>query len=67
MTGFKNLFASKTILTTLVGAIFALLSVFGIIEVSAETQATVVAALFAIAGFFRFNATEQLTATTPNT
>ena len=64
MLGFKNVLASKTILTAIVGAVFALLSAFGVIEVSAETQAGIVAALFAIAGFFRFQATEQLVATT---
>jgi hypothetical protein len=65
MFGFKNVFASKTVLTTIVGAVFALLAAFGVINVGEETQAAIVAALFAIAGFFRFTATEQLVATTP--
>lgn len=66
MSGFKNIFASKTVLTAIVGAIFALLSALGIIEISVETQAGVVAFLFALAGFFRVQATEQLVATTKN-
>ncbi len=61
MTGIKNLFASKTIIASLVGAIFALLSLTGVIEVAAETQAAVVTVLFTLAGIFRFTATEQLT------
>lgn len=60
MNGFKNLLASKTILTTIVGAVFALLAAFDIIAINPETQAGIVSALFAIAGFFRFTATKQL-------
>lgn len=64
MLGIKNLFASKTILTALFGAIFTLLNLFGIIDVAAGTQETIVTALFALAGYFRFTATKQLTLTT---
>ncbi len=64
MNGFKNILASKTVLTTIVGAIFTLLSVFGIIDIDPETRGTIVAALFALAGFFRVRATEQLVTTT---
>lgn len=61
MNGFKNLFASKAILTTIVGAVFSLLAAFGVLEVDPEIQATVVTVLFTLAGFFRFTATEKLT------
>lgn len=67
MNGFKNILASKTVLTTIVGAIFALLNVFGIIEISPDVQAGIVTALFAIAGFFRVQATEQLSVSSKDT
>lgn len=60
MFDFKNLFASKTVLTTLLGGLFSLLSAFGIISVNPETQAGIVTVLFAMAGFFRYIATKQL-------
>lgn len=60
MNGFKNIFASKTVLTAIAGGIFALLAAFGVIDVSLETQGAIVAALFALAGFFRITATEQV-------
>lgn len=61
MHGIKNVLASKTILATIVGAIFTLLNLFGVITVDADTQASIVTGLFALAGFFRFTATKQLT------
>lgn len=61
MHGLKNLFVSKTILATIVGAVFTLLSLFGVVTVDPTVQASIVTALFAVAGFFRFTATEQLT------
>lgn len=61
MEGIKNVFASKTVLTALVGAIFSLLSVFGVIEVAPEAQQAIITGLFALAGVFRYTATEQLT------
>jgi uncharacterized membrane protein len=64
MIGIKNLFASKTVLTAILGAIFTLLNGFGVIAVSPETQATIITALFGLAGFFRFTATKQLAVTT---
>lgn len=64
MQGIKNLFASKTILTTALGAVFTLLSLLGVIDVTAATQEIVVTALFAAAGYFRFIATDQLVVTT---
>lgn len=60
MLGFKNIFASKTVLTSILGTVFALLSALGVIDVAVETQAAVVTVLFALAGLFRYNATEQL-------
>ncbi len=63
MTGVKNLFASKAILTSILGAVFTLLNLFGIITVDANTQAGIVTALFAVAGYFRFTATTELTLT----
>lgn len=65
MTGIKNLFASKTILTAIVGAIFSLLNAFNVITLDADTQAGVVTFLFALAGFFRFTATKELVVTGP--
>jgi hypothetical protein len=60
MTGLKNIFASKAILTAIVGAIFALLKAFGVTDFDPAVQNTVVAVLFTLAGFFRFTATEKL-------
>lgn len=64
MIGIKNVFASRTILTAIVGALFTLLNTFGFITVDTETQSTVVTVLFALAGYFRFTATKQLTKST---
>ena len=61
MNGIKNLFASKTIITAVLGALFSLLAAFGVIDVSPETQATITTFLFGLAGFFRFTATKELT------
>lgn len=61
MSGIKNLFASKTILTSILGAVFMLLSTFGVVDVSPETQAAITTTLFTLAGIFRFTATTELT------
>lgn len=61
MIGIKNIFASKTILTAIVGAIFTLLNSFGYVTLDASTQTTVITVLFGLAGLFRFTATKQLT------
>jgi len=60
MNGFKNVFASKTVIASIVGAIFAILAAIGVLEIDAETQAAVVAVLFGATGVFRFTATEKL-------
>lgn len=60
MDRFKNIFASKTVLTAIVGGIFALLSALGVITIDPQVQEGIVTALFALAGFFRFQATSQL-------
>lgn len=60
MYDFKNIFASKTVLTAIVGAVFGLLAALGIIDINPELQAAVVTVLFALAGLFRVNATDQL-------
>ena len=64
MTGIKNLFASKTILTAAFGAIFTLLNLLGVVDVTVTTQEAIITALFALAGYFRFTATKQLVVTT---
>ena len=67
MTGLKNVFASKTILTTIVGAVFTLLNLAGVVNVDAATQSGIVTALFGLAGLFRYSATKQLALTAPVT
>ena len=60
MIDFKNIFASKTVLASVVGVIFSLLAALGIVNIDPEVQAAVVTVLFALAGIFRVNATTQL-------
>lgn len=60
MFDFKNIFASKTVLATIVGGVFSLLAALGLITIDPEIQGAVVTVLFALAGLFRVQATQQL-------
>ena len=65
MNGLKSIFEARTVLTTIVVAIFALLAAFCVVNIDPQVQEGIVTALFALAGFFRFTATKQLTVGKP--